>query len=107
MEKYSETFKEYQILKTYSRRIRVPIITLKDLGDRKFRGHLMSLHQEGRPLSELTDYLASFHNIKITPQQLRKTLQLTGGDTWKEAASSYRQHRHMKKQERIISALST
>ena len=107
MEPFDQNFKEYLILKSISRSAEVSIPTLRRLKDRQLRGHLLALHSNGSPLSELSAYIAAFYDAEVTPQQLRKILQRTDQESWKTAADSYRQHRDMKKQERIISALGS
>jgi len=106
MEAYDNNFKEYLILKSYARKTEVPISTLRRLKDRNLRSHFLALHSNGSPLSEISEYISAFYDVDVTPQQLRKILQRTDQEAWKTAADSYRQHRDMKKQERIISALA-
>ncbi|KAB2892283.1 MAG: hypothetical protein F9K32_00845 [Desulfobulbaceae bacterium] len=105
MEPFDQNFKEYLILKNISRSAKVSISTLRRLKDRQLRAHLLALHGSGSPLSELSEYIAAFYDVDVTPPQLRKVLQRTDQEAWKNAADSYRQHRDMKRQEKIISAL--
>ncbi len=105
MESFDQNYKEYLILKNISRSAEVPISTLRRLKDRQLRAHLLALHNNGSPLSELSEYIVAFYDVDVTPQQLRKVLQRTDQEAWKTASDSYRQHRDMKKQEKIISAL--
>jgi hypothetical protein len=105
MEPFDQNYKEHLILKNISRSTKVPIPTLRRLKDRQLRAHLLALHSNGSPLSELSDYISAFYDVVVTPQQLRKVLQRTDQEAWKTAADSYRQHRDMKRQEKIISAL--
>ena len=105
MEPFDQNYKEYLILKNLSRSTEVPITTLRRLKDRQLRAHLLTLHSNGSPLSELSDYIGAYYDIVVTPQQLRKVLQRTDQEAWKTAANDYRQHREIKKQEKIISAL--
>ncbi len=107
MEHYEENFQEYLVLKNRARSVGVPLVTLFQFKDRTLRQHLTELHANGSPLSELADYTAAFYSISVTPQQLRKILQKSDRDTWITASESYRQHRHMKRQEAIISAIGT
>ncbi len=79
--------------------------TLLQFKDRALRQHLTELRATGSPLSELADYIAAFYGIMATPQQMRKILQKSDRDAWVTASESYRQHRHMKRQEAIISAI--
>jgi hypothetical protein len=105
MEHYEENFQEYLVLKNRARSVGVPLVTLFQFKDRLLRQHLTDLHADGSPLTELAEYVAAFYCITVTPQQLRKILQKTDTDIWTTASDSYRQHRHMKRQEAIISAI--
>ena len=107
METFDQNYKEYLILKNISRSAEVPISTLRKMKDRQLRAHLLVLHSNGSPLSELSAYITAFYDIIVKPQELRKVLQRTDLDAWKTAADSYRQHRDMKRQEKIISALGS
>jgi hypothetical protein len=103
MEAYKNNFTEYLMLKTRARRIGVPVATLLRFKERMFRLHLISLHGNGSPLSELVDYVAAFYSVEVTPQQLRKILQRSDREHWDAAVDSYRQHRSRKQQERTTS----
>jgi hypothetical protein len=105
MARYEENFEEYLILKARARSTGVSIAALLRFKDRDLRTHLTALHGSGRPLAELADYIATFYQIQITPQQLRRVLQKSDQAAFNAAADSYRQHRHMKKHEKIISAI--
>lgn len=105
MEPYENNFQEYLILKQHSRSTGVTIGTLIHFKDRVFRCHLVALHGSGSPLSEVTEYIAAFYGTEITPQQLRKILQKSEPTAWTEAALNYRQHRTMKRNEKLISAI--
>lgn len=105
METYSDNFKEFQILKGYTRQTGVSIPILQRFKDKDFRSHLINLHSNGSPLSEITEYIASFYSLEMTPQQLRKVLQKVNGEVWKTANNDYRQHRAVKQQERALTAL--
>lgn len=105
MEPYEENFQEYLVLKIWARSTGVSISTLLRFKDRSLRSHLISLHGNGSPLAELAEYVAAFYDATVTPQQLRKILQRSDRDAWTEAAFNYRQHRHMKRQEKVISAI--
>jgi hypothetical protein len=105
METYENNFKEFQVIKGYSRQTGVAISALRQFKDKNFRGHLMTLHGNGSPLSEIIEYIDAFYGINITPQQLRKVLQRVGGDAWTTAVADYAQHRAMKAQEKALSAL--
>ena len=105
MAAYEEKFKEYQVLKQRSRNTNVPITVLIKFKERAFRAHLISLHSNGSPLSELSEYVAIFYGVVgLTPQQLRKILQRCDREAWDAAANSYQNHRQAKAQERINSA---
>jgi len=104
METYKNHFAEYLMLKTRARRIGVPVVTLLRFKERMFRHHLITLHGNGSPLSELVDYVAAFYGVEVTPQQLRKILQRSDREPWDAAVDSYRQHRSVKQQERITRA---
>jgi len=104
MEPFENNFKEYLMLKTRARSTGVPVATLLRFKDRAFRNHLITLHGNGSPLSELVDYVHAFYSVNVTPQQLRKILQRSDRELWSAAVESYRQHRIVKRQERSISA---
>lgn len=105
MASYQENFEEYLILKGRARSAGVPITTLLQFKDRDFRTHLTALHSNGEPLTDLVEYVAAFYGVVVTPQQLRRILQKSDRDAWTKASESYRQHRNMKRNERIISAI--
>jgi hypothetical protein len=105
MEPYNENFQEYLILKQHSRSTGVSIGTLIHFKDRAFRYHLVALHDSGSPLSEVAEYIAAFHGIEVTPQQLRKILQKSEPTAWTEAALNYRQHRAMRQHQALLSTI--
>jgi hypothetical protein len=105
MESYNEKFEKYLILKGRARSTGVSIATLLKFKDRGLRNHLTTLYGNGEPLAELAEYVTAFYEIRVTPQQLRKILQKSDQEAWNAAADSYRQHRHMKRHEKIISAI--
>ncbi|SHO52972.1 hypothetical protein [Desulfopila aestuarii] len=105
MDTYQENFEKYQALKTYAARTGISVTALRKLADREFRNHLIQLHGDGSPLSEITGYLSAFYDLDISPQHLRKLLKITGGDTWNAAILNYRQYRHVRRQEKLISAI--
>lgn len=102
MEPFENNFKEYLMLKTRARSTGVPVATLLPFKDRAFRNHLITLHGNGSPLSELVDYVFAIYSVDVTPQQLRKILQRSDRETWDAAVDSYRQHRIVKRQERAL-----
>jgi hypothetical protein len=104
MEPFENNHKEYLMLKTRARNTGVPVSTLLRFKDRAFRNHLIALHGNGSPLSELVDYVAAFYSVEVTPQQLRKILQRSDRETWDAAVVDYRQHRIVKRQERALGA---
>jgi hypothetical protein len=105
MEAYEDSFKEFVILKGYARQTGIAITVLRRFKDKNFRGHLMTLHGNGSPLSEIIEYIDAFYGITITPQQLRKILQKAGGDAWKTAVADYTQYRVVRAQEKALLAL--
>lgn len=105
MEAYEDSFKEFVILKGYARQTGIAITVLRRFKDKNFRGHLMTLHSNGSPLSEITEYIDSYYGVTITPQQLRKILKKTGGEAWETAVADYSQYRAVKAQEKALSAL--
>jgi len=104
MGSYEEKFEEYQVIKERSRRTGVPIATLFRFKDRDLRTHLTTLHSSGEPLAGLVEYLNAFYQTSVTPQQLRKILK-TDKDAWIAARESYRQHRQMKQNQAVLSAI--
>lgn len=105
MASYEEDFEEYLTLKRRARGAGVSIATLLRFKDGELRNHLTALHGSGRPLAELVEYIAAFYDIDVTPQQLRKILRKSDEEAWTTAANSYRQHRDMKKHEKLISSI--
>jgi hypothetical protein len=105
MASYEENFQEYLILKARARSTGVSIAALLRFKDREFRTHLITLHGNGEPLAELAEYVAALYEITVTPQQLRKILQKSDRVAWTTAAESYRQHRHMKRNQAVLSAI--
>lgn len=102
---YQKRFEEYLILKQYAAKVGASVHEVRKLSDRTLLAHLLSVHGEGHPLSEITNYLSTFYSITATPQQLKKILKLTYGDEWQTAAESYRQHRLNKRHQRAILSL--
>lgn len=102
---HENNFKEYLILKTYAIKTGASVQEIRKLSDRTLRAHLMAVHGEGQPLSEITDYLLAFYSIFVTPQQLKKILKLTDGNEWKSSSESYQQHRLNRRHQKAISAL--
>lgn len=105
MGSYEENFEEYLTLKGRARSTGVPMMTLLRFKDRDLRTHLTTLYGNGEPLAELAYYIATFYQIQITPQQLRRVLQKSDQEAWNTAANSYRQHRDMRRHEKIISSI--
>lgn len=105
MEPYNENFEEYLIFKARARSTGVSITTLLQFKDRSLRNHLTALHGNGEPLAELAEYLQAFYDIAVTPQQLRKILQRSDREAWTTATESYRQHRNMKRNQAVLSAI--
>lgn len=101
MEPFESNFQEFRVLKQRARSVGVPITTLFRFKDRAFRHHLITLHGNGSPLSELADYVAAFYSVEVTPQQLRKILQRSDREAWSAVVSSYQQHRLASKLERL------
>jgi len=100
MEPLENNFQEFRLLKSRARSVGVPITVLLKFKDRALRHHLVTLHGNGSPLSELVEYVAAFYGVEVTPQQLRKILQRSDRETWDAAVDSYRQTRFVKRQER-------
>lgn len=107
MEKYENNFKEYQVLKQRARTTGVPVTVLIEFKDRALRNHLISLHSNGSPLSELAEYVAVFYEVALSPQTLRKILQRCDREAWAAAAESYQNHRQAKQQGSRQSAQGT
>jgi hypothetical protein len=105
MGSYEEKFQEYQVIKERARRTGVPIATLLRFKDRDLRNHLITLHSSGEPLAGLVEYLNAFYQTSVTPQQLRKILKRSDQEAWSSAAESYRQHRQMKQNQAVLSAI--
>jgi hypothetical protein len=104
MGSYEENFEKYLVIKERARRTGVPIATLLRFNDPGLRTHLTTLHSSGEPLAGLVEYLDTFYQISVSPQQLRKILK-TDKDGWIAASESYRQHRQMKQHEKVISSI--
>jgi len=94
MEAYEKNFQEFRVLKQRARGVGVPIALLIRFKERVFRNHLLALHGNGSPLSELTEYVLAFYGVEVTPQQLRKILQRIEREAWTAAADNYRKHRN-------------
>lgn len=107
MEPLEKNFQEFRLLKSRARSVGVPITILLKFKDRALRHHLVTLHGNGSPLSELVEYVAAFYGVEVTPQQLRKILQRSDREVWTAITDSYRQHRQMKKHENDLTAKGT
>ena len=105
MANHDENFQEYLVLKDRARSTGVPLSTLLKFKDRSLRNHLTTLYGNGEPLAELAEYLQAFYDIAVTPQQLRKILQRSDREAWTTATESYRQHRNMKRNQAVLSAI--
>lgn len=102
---FEKRYQEYLKVKSRARGLGMPMSILLRFKERSFRHHLITLHGNGSPLSDLTQYLGAMYGIEIQPQQLRKILQRSDKEAWDAAVMDYRQYRAVKQQERAILAL--